>query len=346
LDLSEQFSPDIIAEFREKHSGSAFPCRYRFCARASSGFPTEREREAHETSHRPRIKCPITSCEFYLFGLGNKQALDRHNSRYHKDLELGMSQGARLVRKKFDLALRKHFVESDLASTQLKRPRNDPSLQLSHEDLELDKEEDLKKLMARSLNEKDSKFNDKTSAPKDQLQTSAVTSQNDDPRSHIQEQSAATATKEELLYTVGQEVAFKKKLYDRAGNPPEFDWILGQVTRVIGEDKSRHYEVKEIFPENPESGDELYKISASQMIPILPEGSILEDYEVGKVVLAQYLEASTFYRAIVKGTIDEGSKVELLFDDELLFDVELLFRDNTSGIEKIVERRWVLDYKD
>jgi hypothetical protein len=113
----------MIAEFRNRHGDTAFPCRYRFCARASNGFPTNKERDIHETSHRPRIKCPMTSCEFHVFGFGSKQALDRHNFQYHKDREPVGSQGSRLIRRKFDLALRVHFMEADLASTQPKRPR-------------------------------------------------------------------------------------------------------------------------------------------------------------------------------------------------------------------------------
>ncbi|RFU29393.1 hypothetical protein B7463_g6916, partial [Scytalidium lignicola] len=127
--LSETFQPEMIAEFKQRHSETAFPCRYRFCSRASSGFRTEKEREIHETSHRPRIKCLIASCEFHIFGFGSQQALDRHNSQYHRDREAMGNQGSRLIRRKFDLALRAHFMESDTASTRPKRPRTEASSQ-------------------------------------------------------------------------------------------------------------------------------------------------------------------------------------------------------------------------
>jgi hypothetical protein len=127
--LSETFPPETIAEFKQRHSETAFPCRYRFCPRASSGFPTEKERQRHETSHRPRIKCPIASCEFHVFGFGSQQALDRHNAQYHRDREGMGNQVSRLIRRKFDLALRAHFMESDTASTQPKRPRTETSSQ-------------------------------------------------------------------------------------------------------------------------------------------------------------------------------------------------------------------------
>jgi len=135
--LSEKFKPEVIAEFRQRHSDTAFPCRYRFCTRASSGFPSEKERQTHETSHRPRIKCPITSCEFHVFGFGSQYALDRHNFQYHKDRESMTSQGSRLIRRKFDLALRAHFMESEIASTQPKRPRIDAFPQFSPSDADI-----------------------------------------------------------------------------------------------------------------------------------------------------------------------------------------------------------------
>ena len=129
--LSAQLGSDIIKEFREKHGNTAYPCRYRFCPRSSSGFPTEQQRETHETSHRPRIKCSITSCEFHVFGFASKHALERHFSHYHPDRELMGSQDSRLIRRKFDLALRTHFMEADRVSNHLKRPRNDAVSQFS-----------------------------------------------------------------------------------------------------------------------------------------------------------------------------------------------------------------------
>jgi len=124
--LSETFPPETIAEFKQRHSETAFPCRYRFCPRASSGFPTEKERQRHETSHRPRIKCPIASCEFHLFGFGSQQALERHISQYHRDREGMGNQGSKLIRRNFNLSLRARFMESETAST------NQRDLELRH----------------------------------------------------------------------------------------------------------------------------------------------------------------------------------------------------------------------
>jgi SAGA-associated factor 29 len=132
------------------------------------------------------------------------------------------------------------------------------------------------------------------------------------------------------VYAKDEEVAFKRKV--AGGKPDEQDWILGRVVRVIGEGKSRRYEVQDPFPDEG-SVNPLFKSSASQMVPIPPEGTALEDYEVGKRVLALYPDTTTFYRAEVKAMLDGGARVQLLFEDE------------AAGALKIVERRFVLDHK-
>ncbi len=101
---------------------------------------------------------------------------------------------------------------------------------------------------------------------------------------------------------------------------------------MIGEGKFRRYDVEDPFPENNASSV-IYKSSASQMVPIPPEGSPLEDYEIGKRVLALYPDTTTFYRAEVKAMLDGGASVQLLFEDE------------AAGELKIVTRRFVLDHK-
>ncbi|RDL38934.1 uncharacterized protein BP5553_03274 [Venustampulla echinocandica] len=134
-------------------------------------------------------------------------------------------------------------------------------------------------------------------------------------------------SKPKIVYAIGDEVAFKRK------SGEELDWIQGIVTRVIGEGKSRRYEVRDPYPDD-KTLDTVYKSSASQMVPIPPPGSKLEDYEVGKRVLALYPTTSTFYRADVKRMLEGGSKVELLFEEEI-----------EGEQEKMVDRRLVLDHK-
>ncbi|KAL2071044.1 hypothetical protein VTL71DRAFT_12279 [Oculimacula yallundae] len=116
------------------------------------------------------------------------------------------------------------------------------------------------------------------------------------------------AGKPKILYTVKEEVAFKRRLKD--SKPEDQDWIQGQVVRVIGEGKSRRYDVKDIDPDAVgDDKDNTYRSSASQMVPIPAEGTTLGDYEPGKQVLALYPAATTFYRAQVKSMVDGGERV-------------------------------------
>ena len=123
-------------------------------------------------------------------------------------------------------------------------------------------------------------------------------------------------------------MAFKRKL--PGGKPEEGDWIQTEVVRVIGEGKSRRYEVKDIDP-NAIGGNNTYKSSASRMVPIPLEGTLLGDYEPGKQVLALYPAATTFYRAQVKSTVNGGATVIVIFEEE--------------DSEKSIARRFVLDHK-
>jgi SAGA-associated factor 29 len=141
-----------------------------------------------------------------------------------------------------------------------------------------------------------------------------------------------SVSKPKVVFSMGEEVAFKRKI---PGKTEEQDWIQGIVTRVIGEGKSRRYDVQDPFPDEAASkpGEFTYKSSASQMVPIPPIGTPLGDYEIGKHVLALYPDTTTFYRAEVKAMLDDGANVQLLFEDE------------AAGALKIVERRMVLDHK-
>ncbi|CAD6500990.1 BgTH12-06691 [Blumeria graminis f. sp. triticale] len=158
----------------------------------------------------------------------------------------------------------------------------------------------------------------------------------DDGKSATPE-SSERATRTKVVYAVGDKVAFRRKQQIKHPDgkvTEELEWIQGKVNKVIGEGKSRRYEVKDPYY-TPESNDgpEFYKSSASQMVPIPVEGSTLEDYEIGKRVLALYPDTSQFYRAEVKGTLNGGTQVQLLFEDEL------------EGVLKTVSRRFTLDHK-
>ncbi|KAK0111749.1 SAGA HAT/Core module component [Cadophora gregata] len=141
-------------------------------------------------------------------------------------------------------------------------------------------------------------------------------------------EASERASKPKIMYSLKEEVAFKRKL--PGGKPEDQDWIQGEVVRVIGEGKSRRYDVKDIDPDAVE-GNNIYKSSASQMVPIPPEGTPLGDYEPGKQVLALYPAATTFYRAQVKSMVDGGTRVLVLFEEE--------------DVEKSIARRFVLDHR-
>lgn len=145
--------------------------------------------------------------------------------------------------------------------------------------------------------------------------------------------------KTKITFALGEEVAFKPKV---AGQTEERDWIQGMVVKVIGEGKSRRYDVQDPYPDDPSKPGPVYRSSASSMVPIPRDGTPLPDYELEKRVLALYPGSSTFYRATVKPDPETseggvptkgGAKVHLLFDDEI------------SELLKAVPRRFVLDHK-
>ena len=152
--------------------------------------------------------------------------------------------------------------------------------------------------------------------------------------SALAEGNERALAKPKVVFQLGEQVCFKPKSQDK-----EQDWILGIVTRIIGEGKSRRYDVRDPDPDEQtlallgKNGEVTYKSSASSMVPIPPIGATLGPYEVGKPVLALYPETTTFYRAEVKAMLNGGDSVQLLFEDEPV------------GAQKIVERRMVLDHK-
>lgn len=144
------------------------------------------------------------------------------------------------------------------------------------------------------------------------------------------EEKETNSSRTKITFAMGAEVAFKPKIPNQT---EEHDWIQGIVVKVIGEGKSRRYDVQDPFPDDTTRQGETYRSSASSMVKIPPVGTPLADYEVGKRVLALYPETTTFYRADVKAMLDGGAKVQLLFEDE------------AAGALKIVDRRFVLDHK-
>jgi SAGA-associated factor 29 len=143
-------------------------------------------------------------------------------------------------------------------------------------------------------------------------------------------ESSNNASRTKITFALGGEVAFKPKI---PGQTEERDWIQGIVVKVIGEGKSRRYDVQDPYPDDTSKPGEIHRTSASSMVTIPPLGTPLPDYELGKKVLALFPESSTFYRAEVKGTVEGGAKVELLFEEE------------SEDLIRTVSRRFVLDHK-
>jgi SAGA-associated factor 29 len=134
----------------------------------------------------------------------------------------------------------------------------------------------------------------------------------------------------EITFAVGARVAFKPKIQNQL---EEHEWIQGMVVDVIGEGKSRRYDVLDPFPDDPSRLGVAYRLPASSMIPISPTGAPSGPYEVGTQVLALFPESTAFYPAEVKDALKNGSKVMLLFEGDI------------PDALRVVDRRFVLDYR-
>jgi hypothetical protein len=86
------------------------------------------------------------------------------------------------------------------------------------------------------------------------------------------------------VYSLGDNVWLRRKI--PGSETDEQDWIIGDVVKVIGEGKSRRYEVKDLNPDQDNPGGNTYRSSASQILPIPVEGSHLDNYEIDGSVSA------------------------------------------------------------
>ena len=140
--------------------------------------------------------------------------------------------------------------------------------------------------------------------------------------------------KGKIIFKENAEVAFKlKNTGDSSGN--EAEWIQGVVVKVIGEGKSRRYDVQDPEPDEvTKKPGAVYRTSAASMVPIPSLGAPLPEYPKGKAVLARYPDTTTFYRAEVVGMNKENGCVVLRFEGE---------EDAATTWE--VDRRFVLDHR-
>ncbi|KAI1778493.1 SGF29 tudor-like domain-containing protein [Hypoxylon cercidicola] len=140
--------------------------------------------------------------------------------------------------------------------------------------------------------------------------------------------AAANAIRSKQTFAKDDEVAFKPKPVSNE----QTDWILGIVQDVRGDGKSRRYRVLDAdVDENGHQKD--FRTSASSMILIPKDGTILPPLETGKIVLALYPNTTTFYKAEVMG-MDGDGKVNLKFEGE-----------ESSNTMQAVTRRHVVEYR-
>ncbi|KAK2068960.1 hypothetical protein P8C59_003573 [Phyllachora maydis] len=133
-----------------------------------------------------------------------------------------------------------------------------------------------------------------------------------------------------VTFVKGQDVVFRPKPSAANESP---DWVLGRVQQVLGDGKARRYKVQDADPDLPPTERSEFRTSASSMIPIPPPGAELPPLAVGKTVLAEYPDSTTFYKAEVMG-MDADGRVSLRFAGE----------ENSDTLQA-VERRKVVEFR-
>jgi len=128
----------------------------------------------------------------------------------------------------------------------------------------------------------------------------------------------------------GQEVVFK------AGDGETSEWMLGSVTQVLGEGKSRRYKVMEEDPDIPREQRPEYRLSVKSMIPLPPVGAELPNLEHGKMVLAMYPDSTTMYKAEVVSIDMKSGKVCVRFEGD---------EEEGVALTHLIDRRHVVDYR-
>ena len=144
---------------------------------------------------------------------------------------------------------------------------------------------------------------------------------------------SGSSSRTKITFAKDEEVAFKPKA--QPASIEQTDWILGIVQQVLGDGKSRRYKVLDPEPEDATGKQKEYRTSASSMIPITSAANAasLPEWDKGKTVLALYPGTTTFYKAEVMMTDDEG-KVHLRFEGE-----------ENNSVMQMVERRYVVEYR-
>lgn len=202
--------------------------------------------------------------------------------------------------------------------------RGGPSREKSSMDLDVASESPAPSPMVDKPNRKDRGLGvNRSSQPPKEAAASAKGSAEPAPSYEID-------AKGKITFNVKAEVAFLPKSND---SNVETEWIQGVVVSVIGQGKSRRYEVQDPEPDEvTREPGAIHRSSAARMVPIPELGRSLQDYPQGKVVLARYPDTTTFYRAEVVAM--NGKFVKLRFEGE---------EDEQVTME--VDRRFVLDHQ-
>lgn len=132
---------------------------------------------------------------------------------------------------------------------------------------------------------------------------------------------AAASTGNELA--IGAKVAFRLP----GTKPPDDEWILCEVTKVIQE--GQRYEVQDPEPDENHQAGKIYRANMRDMIALPSKDANLPPLASGTTVLAQYPETTAFYRAEV--TSCTSQKCLLVFEGE-----------EETGKETEVDRHLVL----
>ncbi|KIX08531.1 uncharacterized protein Z518_03187 [Rhinocladiella mackenziei CBS 650.93] len=76
-----------LEKFRSRHASAPYFCCWTGCVWASTGFRTSAQRSRHEMYHEEKFRCSDPTCDFAIRGFSSRQALRKHNERYHTSLD-------------------------------------------------------------------------------------------------------------------------------------------------------------------------------------------------------------------------------------------------------------------
>lgn len=137
------------------------------------------------------------------------------------------------------------------------------------------------------------------------------------------------------IYAIGNEVFYRHKSRSQAkANDEDGEGITCKIKEIIepSQGKQRKYKIQDAEPEAGESPP-IFTATVNSLVAIPTTSAGLPALPKGRQVLAKYPQTTTFYRAEVVGA-GKKDTIKLRFEDE-----------DQPGVEKDVERRYVLDVK-